>query len=464
MKSIRYKFLGFISVLLIILLLLLDAYPIISSRNAVFEEKKTSLSSQAVLVSAALARLDHLEARGIRDVLNLLEITGYNTIAVTDASGTIIYNTAGSALTDTVMEDIMLALEGKTVFRSSFKDSAFTSSCANPLMFKGATLGAVCLFESDTERAEILLSIQRLIRIISVVVSIAALLFTIFFSKMLLSRIEDLVLSMRTVATGDYSHRLVPRGQDEVAELGNEFNLLTERLEDNEQQMRRFVSDASHELKTPLASIRLLADSIVQNDMDSETMREFVTDIGHEAERLSHTTEKLLDLSRMDDKLRIIPTPVDIKQVVVDALVMLMPLAEEKEVHIKCDLDDGCVVMATVDDIFHIVFNIMDNAVKYNVPEGTVTVRLSGDEDNVRFSVEDTGIGIPEEDRLNIFSRFYRVDKARSREAGGSGLGLSIAHDCCAVHGASISVGPNDPHGSIFEVSFPRPNPEETGI
>lgn len=464
MKSIRYKFLGFISVLLIILLLLLDAYPIISSRNAVFEEKKTSLSSQAVLVSAALARLDHLEARGIRDVLNLLEITGYNTIAVTDASGTIIYNTAGSALTDTVMEDIMLALEGKTVFRSSFKDSAFTSSCANPLMFKGATLGAVCLFESDTERAEILLSIQRLIRIISVVVSIAALLFTIFFSKMLLSRIEDLVLSMRTVATGDYSHRLVPRGQDEVAELGNEFNLLTERLEDNEQQMRRFVSDASHELKTPLASIRLLADSIVQNDMDSETMCEFVTDIGHEAERLSHTTEKLLDLSRMDDKLRIIPTPVDIKQVVVDALVMLMPLAEEKEVRIKCDLDDGCVVMATVDDIFHIVFNIMDNAVKYNVPEGTVTVRLSGDEDNVRFSVEDTGIGIPEEDRLNIFSRFYRVDKARSREAGGSGLGLSIAHDCCAVHGASISVGPNDPHGSIFEVSFPRPNPEETGI
>ena len=114
--------------------------------------------------------------------------------------------------------------------------------------------------------------------------------------------------------------------------------------------------------------------------------------------------------------------------------------------------------------MYHIIFNLMENAVKYNVPDGSVTVTLRSGEEKISLTVADTGIGIPEEDRLNIFSRFYRVDKARSREAGGSGLGLSIVHDAVQAHGGSIAVGQNKPRGSIFIVSFPRPTSEETGI
>ena len=225
------------------------------------------------------------------------------------------------------------------------------------------------------------------------------------------------------------------------------------------------MSDASHELKTPLASIRLLADSIVQNEgMDQGTVREFVTDIGNETRRLQRTTEKLLDLSRLDDGVQVVPEPVDMKQVSLDALVMLRPLAEERKVRVRSSLEDGCVVMATVDDMFHIIFNLVENAVKYNVPEGSVQLTLRNCKDSVQLTVEDTGIGIPEEDRLNIFSRFYRVDKARSRDAGGSGLGLSIVHDAVQAHGGSIAVGQNKPQGSRFIVSFPRPTSEETGI
>lgn len=172
-------------------------------------------------------------------------------------------------------------------------------------------------------------------------------------------------------------------------------------------------------------------------------MREFVTDIGNEAERLQRTTEKLLDLSRLDDGVQVVPEPVDVKQVAVDALVLLRPLAAEKNVRLRCDLADGCVVMATTDDMFHIIFNLVENAVKYNVPEGSVTMTLSQTDETVSFEVADTGIGIPEEDRLNVFSRFYRVDKARSREAGGSGLGLSIVHDAVVLHGGTITVGQN---------------------
>ena len=120
------------------------------------------------------------------------------------------------------------------------------------------------------------------------------------------------------------------------------------------------------------------------------------------------------------------------------------------------------MVLATVDDMFHIVFNLIENAIKYNVPDGTVNVTLHAAEETVVFTVEDTGVGIPESERFNIFNRFYRVDKARSREAGGSGLGLSIVHDAVRAHGGSIAVGPNQPQGSRFIVSFPCFNIERT--
>jgi len=147
-----------------------------------------------------------------------------------------------------------------------------------------------------------------------------------------------------------------------------------------------------------------------------------------------------------------------------DALWLLRPLAKERDVRIHTELADGCVVMATVDDIYHIVFNLAENAVKYNVPGGSVTLTLRSGQDKVEYITEDTGIGIPEEDRLNIFSRFYRVDKARSRASGGSGLGLSIVHDAVVKHGGTITVGANKPQGSRFTVTFPRPTSEETGI
>lgn len=465
MHSLRFQFIAFIGTLLLILLLLLNTYPLTSSRDAVIEEKRSSLSGQAAVIASALTGLDSLEQDSIEEVLRVLDISGFARIAVSDESGLVLYDSSGSSDVPTDIEDLMTALSGKTVFRSIFADSAFSSSYAMPISSKGVITGAVYIYEHDFERAEIILTIQGQIRAISLIIGLAALVLATVFAFFVMQRLQELVRSMRTVAGGDYSYRHVARGQDEIAELGNEFNQLTERLQSTEIQRRRFVSDASHELKTPLASIRLLSDSILQNaNMDTNTMREFVSDIGNEAQRLQRTTEKLLDLSRLDDEVQIVPEPVDVKQVSVDALVLLRPLAAQKQVRIKCDLEDGCVVMATVDDMFHIIFNLMENAIKYNVPDGSVLLKLRGDEETIQLTVEDTGIGIPVEDRHNIFFRFYRVDKARSREAGGSGLGLSIVHDAVQAHGGSIAVGQNKPQGSRFIVTFPRPTSEETGI
>lgn len=451
--------------MLIILLLLLNTYPLTSARDLVFQEKKSSLSAQASVIAASLSNLDRLESKSVGEVVRVLEVQGLSRLMVVDAAGTVLYDDGGDTGYVTDVGDVFTALSGKTAYRSKFAGSAFSSSYAMPVSTQRAVSGAVYLCEYDSERAEIILDIQSRIRYVSITIVIAALILAAAFSQLLFRRLQELIHSMRIVATGDYGHRVATRGQDEITELGNEFNLLTERLDDNERQRRRFVSDASHELKTPLASIRLMSDSIVQSSgMDAGTMREFAADIGHEAQRLQRTTEKLLDLSRLDDDVQILPEPVDVKQVCVDTLVMLKPLADEKGVRIRCDLEDGCVVMATADDMYHIIFNLMENAVKYNVPDGSVTVTLRSGEEKISLTVADTGIGIPEEDRLNIFSRFYRVDKARSREAGGSGLGLSIVHDAVQAHGGSIAVGQNKPRGSIFIVSFPRPTSEETGI
>ena len=460
--SIRFKFIIFVLVIVVTLLLLLNTYPISSSRDMVFQEKRSSMSVQASVVSSALSSLDRLSREGVSDVFRFLDLSGFDRIVVIDNLGAVLYDDGRDA---PELEDLIRALDGKSVFRSVFADAAFVSSISVPIGTQNATTGAVALYENDTERAGIMLSIQQRIVILSLVIGVLALFLAVVFSWFVLRRLNKLTQSMNIVAGGDYKYRHTITGNDEISSLGREFNALTEQLETNETQRRRFVSDASHELKTPLASIRLLSDSILQTEqMDSETEREFVADIRAEADRLQRTTEKLLDLSRLDDGVQLVSEPVDLKQITLDTLPGLMPLARENRILMEPVLDDGCVIMANSEDMIHVIYNLVENAIKYNVPGGNVLIRLSQDEEIVTLSVADSGIGIPETDRLNIFTRFYRVDKARSRASGGSGLGLSIVHDAVIAHNGSIRVGNNKPQGSIFIITFPRPTSEETGI
>ena len=218
-----------------------------------------------------------------------------------------------------------------------------------------------------------------------------------------------------------------------------------------------FAANVSHELKTPLASIRLLTDSILQTgDMDPATVKDFVSDIGEEAERLTRISEKLLTLTRMDSAVAVAEVPVDVKRVVEKVEHMLTPLADEGEVTVETDLQEDCMVLATEDDLYQIAFNLMENAVKYNLPGGSVTVTLRGAGDLVTLTVEDTGVGIPEEDLGKVFDRVYRA-------AGGTGLGLSIVRDTVRQHGGAVTVRRRESEGTCFEVAFPRWYGEEKG-
>ncbi len=453
--SVQLQFAAYFFLLTVVLLALLNTYPLRASRDVVFSEKESSLMSRASVLSSSLSLMETLTEDNTRQVLSLLDTTGLERVLVTDPEGVPLYDTLADEDLAAPAE-VKTALGGKAAFRSKFDMAAFASGAAVPVRNSGRTIGAVYISEYDADQAELIVSIQHRLGTISLAAALLALVIIFFSIRMMTRRIKILADGVRTVQSGDYSFRLNLTGNDELTELGSELNYLTERLETTEAQRRRFVSDASHELKTPLASIRLLSDSIVQSEgMDAATMREFVTDIGAEAERLQRTTEKLLNLSRRDDGVQGELQDVDLKAAVDGTRRLLEPLAQASSVTVETELAEGCIVRATEDDIYHIVFNLVENAIKYNLPMGKVRVSVSREGDRCRLVVEDTGIGIPEADRPHVFTRFYRVDKARSREHGGSGLGLSIVHDAVKLYGGEITVDGVEPHGTRFTVDFP---------
>ena len=463
-ERVQFKFVLSFALLVAGLLVLLNTYPIATSRDLVFKEKESSLLSQAAVISSSLSGLDPLTPDSVGQVIDLLELSSSSRVMVTDSAGLVLYDSGKPDCEGryALLSEVRYALGGKQMFGSRFADGAFFSTAALPVRSGGVTLGAVCVYEYDEAQAELILSILNRLVTISIGASAVALALTVVFSRALTGRITRLAEAIRVVRGGDYEHRLKPEGNDELTELCEEFNNMTQTLETTEQQRRRFVSDASHELKTPLAAIRLLADSIEQSeDMDEATMREFVSDIGTEADRLQRTTEKLLDLSRRDDGVKAPCVRVSLAEVADSTLRLLSPLAEKLGVTLSCTPDESCVITAPEDEVYQIVFNLAENAVKYNVEGGSVDISMRREDGNVLLTVEDRGIGIPEADLPNIFSRFYRVDKARSRERGGSGLGLSIVHDAVAALGGSIEVAAREGGGTRFTVSFPEP--EEGG-
>lgn len=269
------------------------------------------------------------------------------------------------------------------------------------------------------------------------------------------------MLSMRTIREGDYSQKVSLGGNDELTVLGNEFNILAERLNTSEQKRHQFVSDASHELKTPLASIKLLSDSILQNDMDLDTVREFVADIGNEAERLNRMSQKLLSLTKIESQAEGEYEIVHIAPTIEKVMRMLTAIARESQITIQTNFSQDSPILIVEDDLYQIILNLMENGIKYNIPGGKLTVDLYRIEDDAVVEFTDTGVGIPEDALAHIFERFYRVDKARSRKSGGSGLGLSIVRNLVERNRGEIHVESSVGKGTIFTLRFPVFDTEE---
>ena len=465
--SLQVKFgLSYIAVIAAVLLLL-NTYPLLVSEDLVFRSKETNMTGSVSVVVYSLAGLNRLNQENVAAAMAVVEETGLSRVLVTDSTGLVLYDTreTGSAVGKyTFYSEIVQALEGYDAFSCSYRDGAFRSRTASPVLYQNRIIGAVYAYEYDTEQATLLEGLQSNLLKLSAGIAAAVVLLSILLSRMLTRKISTLLTAIRKVRAGAYEHRTHISGRDEIAQIGEEFNSLTDRLQTTETLRRRFVSDASHELKTPLAGIRLLTDSILQTDnMDPETTKEFVTDIGREAERLSRITENLLRLTRLDGGVVPSAYPVAVGPVLQRVERMLGMVAAEKGVVISGAVSEDAVALATDDDVHQILYNLMENAIKYSAPEnGFVRVEASVQDGQVVITVTDNGIGIPDEDLPHIFDRFYRVDKMRSREVGGTGLGLSIVKDTIEGRGGAISAGHGpDGVGTTFTVRLPLAQREE---
>ncbi len=371
--SLQVKYALSYFVIFAVVLVLLNTYPLMASQELLFTSKRDSLKSQTAVMASALMELESLSAEQVARVMNMLDSMGTTRILVTDPAGLILYDSTrqpGEEEADSsggeaeyryaLYQEVVSALRGNDVFYSRYVDRMFTSTAAMPIVYRGMVIGAIYILEVDRAQGQLLDSLQQNLRTISLVIAAVTVVMSTFFSKMLTARIAALLRAIRIVGEGEYGHRLQPVGRDEMAQLAGEFNQLTDRLQTTEEVRRRFVSDASHELKTPLASIRLLADSILQTDeMDPAVVRDFVGDIGSEAERLTRITEHLLALTRLDSLPAGEEWAVDVARVTERTVALLQPVADAAGVTVEKHLKPGCAVLCTEDDLSQICYNLV---------------------------------------------------------------------------------------------------------
>ena len=419
---------------------------------------------KCLLASQELSELEVLNYENISQTLSRIDSLSTNRIIVTDQTGAMLLDTAANGQPDrtyALLPEIIQAMDGNDTFSWSYDDGVMRSRVAAPVYSYGNMTGCVYLSEYDAAQGALMASLRRNILTVTLILEIVVILFSALTALVFSGKLRRILTSMRIIREGDYSHKVILKGHDELNLLADEFNLLTSRLQVSENKRRQFVSDASHELKTPLASIKLLTDSILQNDMDMATAKEFAEDIGNEAERLNRMSQKLLSLSRIETQENG-DCEISYMTPTLDRVIkMLSGIADSHNITIIRDIKSDSPILMLEDDLYQIAFNLVENGIKYSSDGGTLTIQLLRQNDNAILRIIDTGVGIPEDSLNHIFERFYRVDKARSRKSGGSGLGLSIVKNLVERNGGTISVESKLGEGSCFTVEFPVFDTEE---
>ena len=449
-----------ILIITVVLLTVQTAIPINITENMIFSYKHEMLMGEAETIASTLNSSQELSSDGVGEVMSVLGDVDVSMVLITDSDGTVLYSSdpVGTPVGYVALyPEIVSALMGNDAFQCQYTGETFESCGGMPIMSGNNIIGCVYVLERDEEQAALLSTIQSNGIHMGVITVLISLVVYLVFGYIVITKNNSLLESIRLVRAGDYAHRVEIKGQDEFSKLASEFNTLTDRLEETEQSRRQFVSDASHELRTPLAAMRLLSDSILQNDMDLETVREFVQDISGEADRLTRMTSKLLSLTALDSRqfTPSEPEPVNLGACCKKAVRMLSPFAAEKGAVIEQSSEDDCCVLAREDDIFQLILNLSENGIKYSQEGGVVRLIAYSQGDTAVLIVEDNGVGIPETELERIFERFYRVDKARSREAGGTGLGLAIVRETAEQFGGTVKAANRPQGGARFTVQFP---------
>lgn len=323
----------------------------------------------------------------------------------------------------------------------------------NPDAIRGVMLTSISN-DSIVNAKEVL---NRKAYILEVIMMVAILALAIILSRALTRPFNRVTQAINAVKEGFSDETISVPDYVETVHIVDAFNQLLKRMKALDDSRQEFVANVSHELKTPMTSIKVLSDSLLaQENVPAELYREFMEDIASEIDRENQIITDLLALVKMDKKVQDLNiVSLNINDLTELILKRLRPIAQKKDVEVV--FESVRPVVAEVDEVKMtlIMTNLVENAIKYNKDHGWVKVILDADHQYFTFEVSDSGIGIPEEDLAHICERFYRVDKSHSREIGGTGLGLAITKSAVLMHKGSLTVTSTEGQGSCFLVKIP---------
>jgi len=442
-------------------LIIFTAAASVSMSNTFIKIRRDNLSSHAIVIAGTVGRSNYLTDESIR----LLIDTDLDEKSRENSYRILVFDNMSACVSDTskletgktlVIPEVINALSGiDTQNLQTFGNIMYAASSVKNDMSQ--ITGAVLLVSSVDEVFTPIADIEQRLIYFAAIILVLTTGFVYFVSGQYITPLRSVMSAVIKMSQGHLNIRTKIKGRDEFAEMGRAFNVMAEELELVEKTREEFVSNVSHELKTPLSSIKVLTESILlQIDVPPETYMEFLLDINSEIDRMTNIINDLLSLVKLDRReVTLDFKPVDIGYMLMEICKRLFPIAHRKNIHIA--FEEMKKVYADADEmkLSSAISNIVDNAVKYTPEGGVVKVTADADNQNLFITITDTGVGISEDEQQKIFGRFYRVDKTRDRQTGGTGLGLAITHATVLLHNGSIRVVSRENEGSTFIVTLP---------
>lgn len=465
LKSMRFTMVATYLAVILITLVVMSVYTLGLLEDNLYRDEAVDMFTKANIIAEGVSGVWNNDPEVSNDIYrDVVEssLAGTNIRgAVTNISYVILYdtNTDASLIGKVFMRDVLKdAINGEQTQMIEQNESGATMmSIAVPVKVNGEIIGCVYLAQNIKSIDNTIRTTRTSMVFFSVIIVLLIGMLSFGMSYIITSPFERFRVAVSEISKGNFSVRMKISGHNEIAAVCEAFNYMCEELDHLEEQRRKFVSDASHELKTPMAGIKLICDSIVNADnIDMETVKDFLSDMSVEVERLTRIIERLLALTRLNsggDNLRLAET--DINMMISHIVKKLTPLADNKDIVIYADYNVNRGIALDYDKIYEAIYNICDNAVKYTENGGFVHVKTEDKGEYVSIEIEDNGPGIPEEEKDKIFDRFYRLDDSHARDTGGTGLGLAIARESILMHGGKIEVETPKAGGSIFKISIP---------
>lgn len=324
-----------------------------------------------------------------------------------------------------------------------------------PLVDQERLEGILYLYYPLTKITEMAAPADSLLVLGAILFLIVATVFVFLTVKRIMAPLRDLKHAVQKMSSGDYSARVQVKTQDEVGQVAVAFNEMAEVIQREDESQKTFLAIVSHELRTPISFVKGYSESIVQGLVDEQQKGEALQIIAREANRMERLTNDLMQLVRHEGERDLMKMPLVFSEVLRESIQLVFIQAQKKQIRIETDFDENLIVEGDEERLKQIFINVIENAIRYSYENSKITVRLFEQNKMAVVQLQDEGIGIAKEHVSKVTERFYRVNKARSRSDGGSGLGLSIASMLVQKHGGQLTIESEEGKGTLVQIEIP---------